>query len=57
VLSVNIPGQAPYALFHRKFKRPLGVTGLIIPALVSSSDPTDVEVLWDEPASITQHGY
>jgi hypothetical protein len=49
VLSVNVPGQPPYALFRRKFKRPLGRTGLIVPALVSSSDPTDVEVLWDEP--------
>jgi hypothetical protein len=56
VLSVNIPGQAPYALFRRRFKRPLGVTGLIVPALVSSSDPTDVEVLWDELASIRQRG-
>jgi hypothetical protein len=48
VLSVNIPGQAPYALFRRRFKRPLGFTGLIVPALVSSSDPSDVDVLWDE---------
>jgi hypothetical protein len=48
VLSVTVPGPAPYALFRRKFKRPLGLTGLIVPALVSLSDPTDVEVLWDE---------
>jgi hypothetical protein len=54
VLSVNVAGQAPYALFRRKFRRPLGVTGLIVPALVSSSDPTDVEVLWDDLASMRQ---
>jgi hypothetical protein len=48
VLSVNVPGQAPYALFLHKFKRPLGMSGSIVPALVSSNDPTDVEVLWDE---------
>jgi hypothetical protein len=56
VLSVNVVGQAPYVLFHRKFKRPLGVTGLIVPALVSLSDPTDVEVLWDELASMRRLG-
>jgi len=54
VLSVNVPGQAPYALFERKFKRPRGMAGLVVPALVSSSDPTDVEVLWDEFASMIQ---
>jgi hypothetical protein len=55
VLSVNVPGQAPYALLQRKFKRPRGMAGLIVPALVSSSDPTDVEVLWDEPSSMNEH--
>jgi hypothetical protein len=54
VLSVNVAGQRPYALFRHKFKRPLGVTGLIVPALVSSSDPAEVEVLWDELASMRQ---
>jgi hypothetical protein len=54
VLSVNVAGQRPYALLRHKFKRPLGVTGLIVPALVSSSDPIDVEVLWDELASMRQ---
>jgi hypothetical protein len=54
VLSVNVPGQAPYALFQRKFKRPRGMAGWIVPALVSSSDPTDVEVLWDELPLMTQ---
>ena len=52
VLSVNVPGQAPYALLERRFKRPRGMAGLIVPALVSSSDPTDVEVLWDEFSSM-----
>lgn len=56
VLSVNVPGRPPYALFQRRFKRPRGMAGLIVPALVSSSDPTDVEVLWDELASMRQLG-
>jgi hypothetical protein len=56
VLSVNVPGQPPYAVFHRKFRRPRGMAGLIVPAVVSSSDPTDVEVLWDELASMRQLG-
>ena len=56
VLSVNVPGQAPYALLRRKFKRPRGMAGLIVPALVSSSDPTDVEALWDELGSMRQLG-
>jgi hypothetical protein len=45
VLSVNVPGQPAYAVFYRRFKRPRGMAGLIVPAVVSSSDPTDVEVL------------
>jgi hypothetical protein len=56
VLSVNVPGQAPYAVLKRKFKRPRGMAGLIVPALVSSSDRTDVDVLWDELASMRQLG-
>ena len=56
VLSVNVPGQAPYAVLQRKFKRPRGMAGLIVPALVSSSDPTDVEMLWAELASMRQLG-
>ncbi len=54
VLSVNVPGQAPYALLQRRFKRPRGMAGLIVPAIVSSSDPTDVEMRWDEFSSMTQ---
>lgn len=48
VLSVNVPGQAPYALFQNKFKRPRGFAGSGVPALVSSNDPGDVECLWKE---------
>lgn len=32
------------------------MAGLIVPALVSSSDPTDVEMLWAELASMRQLG-
>ena len=55
VLSVNVPGQAPYAVFQPKFKRPrlsADLTGAGLPALVSASDPSDVEILWDELASL-----
>jgi hypothetical protein len=55
VLAVNIPGGAPYAVFKPRFKHPHGKGNLIgagLPALVSSSDPSDVEVLWDEMLSI-----
>lgn len=55
VLAVNVPGNAPYAVFKPKFKHPGGkgsAMGAGLPALVSSSDPTDVEVLWDELPSI-----
>jgi hypothetical protein len=54
VLSVNIPGQAPYAVLRRRFKRPRGMAGLIVPSLVSLTDPTEVEVLWDELPSMHQ---
>jgi hypothetical protein len=54
VLSVNVPDRSPYALLQRRFKRPRGMAGLIVPALVSSSDPTDVEVLWDELAPMNR---
>jgi hypothetical protein len=54
VLSVNVPGRPPYALLQRRFKRPRGMAGLVVPALVSSSDPTDIEVLWDELPSMNQ---
>jgi hypothetical protein len=55
VLAVNVPGQEPYAVFISKFKHPRGKgspVGAGLPALVSSSDPRDVEVLWDELLSV-----
>jgi hypothetical protein len=54
VLAVNVPGKSPYAVFARKFKFPhlqADVTGGGLPALVSESDPNDIEVLWDEVPS------
>ncbi len=56
VLAVNPPGSAPYAVFKPKFKHPSGkgVAGVGLPALVSSTDPTDVEVLWKEVPSIKE---
>jgi hypothetical protein len=55
VLAVNVPGQAPYAVYVKKFKKPRGqgdVTGAGLPAIVSASDPSDVEVLWKELPSL-----
>ncbi len=57
VLSVNIPGQAPYAVYVPKFNRPKHRVDMLkagLPALVSITDPTHVEVQWDETASIEQ---
>jgi hypothetical protein len=55
VLAVNVPGMAPYAVFKRKFHRPRDqgdVAGAGLPALVSSNDPTDIEILWKELPSL-----
>jgi len=55
VLAVNVPGRAPYAVFARKFKFPhlqADVARAGLPALVSESDPNEVEVLWDEVPSL-----
>jgi hypothetical protein len=55
VLAVNVPGRAPYAVFARKFKFPhlqADVAGGGLPALVSESDPNEIEVLWDEVPSL-----
>ena len=56
VLSVNVPGRPPYAVFLRKFKIPRtsrsDYTGAGYPALVSQSNPNDVEILWDEVPSV-----
>jgi hypothetical protein len=54
VLAVNIPGMAPYAVIETKFKQPRGkadYAGAGLPALVSTTDPTDIEILWDEVPS------
>ena len=56
VLSVNVPGRPPYAVYLRKFRFPrksrTDYTGAGYPALVSESDPNDVEILWDEIPSV-----
>lgn len=54
VLSVHVPGRAPYAVFVHNFKRPArkeDALGHGYPALVSATDPHGVEVLWSEVAS------
>ncbi|MCW2801756.1 MAG: hypothetical protein JWQ70_3228, partial [Aeromicrobium sp.] len=51
VLSVAVPGRAPYAVFVPKFKVPrkhLSIPGEAMPATVSASDPQKVEILWKE---------
>jgi hypothetical protein len=56
VLAVTVPGRDPYAVYKPKFKIPnrmLGITGGGVPALVSSSDPTDVAIEWDTLGSFT----
>ncbi len=55
VLAVNIPGRPPYAVFVRNFKFPRrqsDITGGGLPALVSATNPNDVEVLWDDVPSV-----
>ncbi len=57
VLAVTVPGSEPYAVYKPKFKHKGGkgvALGAGIPALVSSSDPTDVEILWDELPSVRE---
>jgi hypothetical protein len=51
VLSVAVPGRAPYAVYLPKFKfsrKHLAIPGEPMPALVDAADPGDVEILWDE---------
>jgi hypothetical protein len=58
VLSVTIPGQAPYAAYLKKFDHKSGKAvdqGAGLPALVSTSDPNDVEVQWGEMLSVKEH--
>jgi hypothetical protein len=55
VLAVNVPGRAPYAVLDPRFKRPRNkadIVGAGLPALVSTTDPNDVEILWDEVPSL-----
>ena len=57
VLSVHVPGQAPYAVYRERFKlgadllEPLWMP---LPALVSDADRADVEIRWDELAGRDQ---
>jgi len=57
VLAVTIPGSEPYAVYKPKFNHKGGkavARGAGIPALVSSSDPSDIEILWDEIPSVKE---
>jgi hypothetical protein len=50
VLSVHLPGQEPYAVYIEKLRQPRKsalARGVGIPALVSLSDPTDIELDWN----------
>jgi hypothetical protein len=51
VLSVAVPGRAPYAVYVPKFKIPrkrISIPGEAMPVLVSATDPGEVEIVWDE---------
>jgi hypothetical protein len=55
VLAVNVPGRPPYAIFVRNFKFPRTQSDIArggLPALVSATDPDDVEVQWNEIPSV-----
>jgi hypothetical protein len=55
VLSVALPGEAPYAVYLPKFKIPhrhLLIPGEPMDVLVKSADRQDVEILWSELAGI-----
>lgn len=58
VLAVNVPGRAPYAVFVPSFTFPRhpdthpDVPGGGLPALVSATNPNDVQVQWDDIPSI-----
>ena len=57
VLAVNVPGSEPYAVYKPNFKHKGGkgiALGAGLPALVSSSDPSDIEILWDELPSVKE---
>ncbi len=55
VLAVNIPGRPPYTVLVRHFKFPprqSDIAGGGLPALVCATDPSDVEVQWDDVPSV-----
>ena len=55
VLAVTVPGSPPYAVLMPKLKHPrmrADVAGSGLPALVSNTDPNDVEILWEELPSV-----
>ena len=59
VLSVNVPGRAPYAVLEPKFKCPKGMEAAVsqeLPALVSAGDLGEIEVLWAEVQSDVTYG-
>ena len=54
VLSVTVPGRAPYAVYAPAFKCEVDLLEPMwtpLPALVSTEGPADVEILWDEVPS------
>jgi hypothetical protein len=58
VLSVHVPGQDPYAVHVEKFDHKKGKAAdfmSVLPALVSITDPNDVEVTWDDLLSSKQY--
>jgi hypothetical protein len=55
VLAVTVPGSPPYAVLMPKLKHPrmrADVAGSGLPALVSTTDANDVEILWEELPSV-----
>jgi hypothetical protein len=58
VLSVHVPGRDPYAVYVEKFDHKKGKASdfmAALPAEVSASNPTDVEVKWDELLSSREY--
>jgi hypothetical protein len=57
VLSVSVPGSAPYAVLIENFdheERQWDENNPGLPAIVSIDDPTSVRVMWEEMAQIGQ---
>jgi hypothetical protein len=57
VLSVAVPGRSPYAVYVPKFKFPRkhpSVPGEPLPALVATTDPQDITIVWDEVPGIDE---